>query len=222
MTVAFIAGATGLIGQHLLNNLLDDPRYQEVCVLVRQTLPIQHDKLVQIVDPMTQLETVQHRVQGHDVFCCLGTTQKKAGTRQAFRQVDYELPMALARGAKAHGSQHFLVVSAMGASARSPSFYSRTKGELELDLKSLGLPNLAILRPSLLLGKRSEKRLAEEIGQTVSRWLNPILPRHYRAIPAADVALALQAIARQPAKVKVYESGDLSVLARRQETLNCR
>lgn len=222
MTVAFIAGATGLVGQHLLKNLLEDPHYQEVCVLVRQTLPLQHDKLVQIVDPMTQPETVEQRVRGSDVFCCLGTTQKKAGSKQAFRQVDYALPMALAKGALAHGANHFLVITAMGASAQSPSFYSRTKGELELDLKSLGLPHLSVLRPSLLLGKRSEKRLAEEIGQTLSQWLNPILPRHFRAIPAEDVALAMQAIARQPAKVKVYESGDLSILARRQETLNCR
>jgi uncharacterized protein YbjT (DUF2867 family) len=216
MKTAFIAGASGLVGRALLNRLLVAPDYRQVTIMVRHSLPEHHDKLVQVVDPMTNEDSFVNSVQGDDIFCCLGTTQKKAGSQLAFRRVDYDLPMALAKAAKHNQAGHFIVISAMGASRNSFSFYSRVKGTLEQDLGNLRLNRLSIVRPSLLLGNRPEKRLLEDIGKQVSAIISPLIPANYRPIKADDVAAAMLAIARSTGETATYESGELLELAKNQ------
>lgn len=210
---ALVAGATGLVGGLLLQRLLEDPVYDEVKAVVRRSLPLRHPRLIQIIDPLTDLAPLAGALAADDWFCCLGTTRKKAGSREAFRRVDYDLPLALARLARQNNARHFLVISAMGASRRSPSHYSRVKGELEEALQALALPRLSILRPSLLLGERAESRPLEDVGQQLAGLLNPLMPRDLRAIAAEDVAVAMQAIAHGDGPSRTYLSGELKTLA---------
>lgn len=135
------------------------------------------------------------QVAADQTICALGTTIKKAGSREAFRQVDYEYPLMVARAALNAGSRHFLLVSAMGADANSPLFYNRVKGELEAAIFRLGFPRVSIFRPSLLLGDRREFRPGEAIGQVLGRWFRIAIPRQYQPIHARTVAAAMVRIA---------------------------
>jgi uncharacterized protein YbjT (DUF2867 family) len=140
------------------------------------------------------------------IVCALGTTMRAAGSREAFRRVDCEYPLAMARLGRRRGVAHFLLVSALGASPSSRVFYNRVKGEVERGLEELGFPSLTIVRPSLLLGDRGERRLAESIGQWVSR----IAPARWRGVPAARVAAALvRSIENPPLGLRVMENAEL-------------
>ncbi len=134
---ALLAGATGLIGGHVLTRLLAHPAYSRVEILVRRELPIRDPKLVQRVVDFERLEAVAGTA-AQDVFCCLGTTIGKAGSQEAFRRVDHDFPLALANFAKAAGAQQFLMVSSLGADSKSSVFYSRVKGETEHDVTAAG------------------------------------------------------------------------------------
>ena len=129
-----------------------------------------------------------------DLFCCLGTTIRKAGSREAFRRVDHDYPLALAKLGKAAGTQQFLLVSALGADAGSSVFYSRVKGETERDIAAIGLPKIVFMRPSILLGERHEQRPGEKAGIFIGKLIAPLLLgrlRKYRPIRADDVAAAM-------------------------------
>ena len=197
---ALLAGSTGLIGSHLLRRLLADARYERVSVLVRRPLAQTHPKLAVIVTDFSDLESLGSALQADDVFCCLGTTRAKAGSKQAFEAVDYELVMRLARATKAAGSRQFLVVSSMGASLAALAHYSRVKGRVERDLRTLGFAALQIIRPSLLLGERPESRTLEDIGQKLAPVVGSLLPERYKPIDADTVAAALlqAAISERP------------------------
>jgi uncharacterized protein YbjT (DUF2867 family) len=217
MKTALIAGATGLVGSALVAELLADANYGRVVALVRRPLTITHPKLVQVTVDFDRLDQYQDALQGDDLFCCLGTTIKKAGSQAAFRRVDYDYPLQLGRLARQQGVRQFLVVSALGASPRSRVFYNRVKGELEEALADLGLPALHIFRPSLLLGERSEQRPGERIAIALSRPLTPLLVgplRKYRPIAAAAVARAMRRVAlRAERGVHAYESDQIARLA---------
>lgn len=210
---ALVAGASGLVGGHVLDTLLEDTRYQQVHSLGRRALSRQHPRLVQHTVDFARLdEAALPRAQ--DAFCCLGTTLKKAGSQQAFRAVDHDAVLAFARAARAVGVQRFLVVTALGANARSRIFYNRVKGQVEEALASLGFDSLVILQPSLLLGERQEKRLGEQAAVVVSRALAPLLrPLGSRPIEARIVARAMVSLAREaPRGVRVVPSGELHAL----------
>ena len=196
---ALVAGATGLIGQELVDLLLQSDRYSEVRVLVRRPIEKQHPKLVSVVYDFDQPDASQ--VQGDDVFCCLGTTMKKAGSKEAFAKVDHEYPLQIACLAKQNGAAQYLIVTAMGADPGSAFFYNRVKGKVEEDLKGVGFDALHIFRPSLLLGDRDEKRLGEKIGEKVMKIFDPVMLgplRKYRAIEAAKVARAMLTATQDP------------------------
>jgi uncharacterized protein YbjT (DUF2867 family) len=204
MTVArtaVVAGATGLVGGHVVRALLDRPEYSRVTVLVRRKLDLVHPRLEQRLVDFDRLDEQADLFAGADVFCCLGTTIKKAGSQAAFRKVDYEYPLTLGRLARQQGARRFLLVSSMGANPQSGVFYSRVKGELENALAELGLPALLIFRPSLLLGERQEHRAGERIGAAVMKVVGPLMVgglRKYRAIHGRTVARAMVYAAGQP------------------------
>ncbi|GIQ71182.1 oxidoreductase [Xylanibacillus composti] len=195
---AILLGATGLVGQELLKMLLSSEDYGEVLAIVRRRLP-EREKLKQlVVDDWDALEEHAEWFEGAtDVFCCLGTTMKKAGTQVNFRKVDYDYPFMSARLAKATGAERFIIITAMGANAGSRVFYNRVKGELEAAIRELRLPSVAILRPSLLLGKRDEFRF----GEQAAAWLSKLMPfkaalMKYKPIPASTVAAVMLRVAQ--------------------------
>lgn len=216
MRSAVVIGATGLVGSELVKQLCDNPHYISVTTLSRRSLNFSHEKLVsRIVD----FDALQESDFGHaqDVFCCMGTTRKKAGSREEFEKVDVEYPLRVAQVAKKLGSSHFIVISAMGANENSRAYYNRVKGKLEKELIELEMPQLSIVRPSLLVGERDEFRIGEKMGEGALKVLNPTLLgplKKFRSIEAAQVAEAMIWIAlySQPVAVTVYESSELAEL----------
>jgi len=203
-----VAGASGLVGRELLRAALDDRAVATVHALVRRTLPLRHPKLIQHEVDFAALPPLP---PVDDVFIALGTTIRAAGSQAAFRKVDFDAVVAVARAAKAAGAIRLGVVSAMGADANSRVFYSRVKGETEAALAALGFGTLVVARPSLLVGDRpalgQPHRAGEEIGLKVSRWLAPLIPANYRPVTAAAVARTLLQAVRQTQGQRVLLSG---------------
>lgn len=194
MKTALIAGASGLIGKQLTYMLLEQKEYLKVIIMVRQELTIKHHKLEQRVVSYDHLRRDLEGLEADDVFCCLGTTMRKAGTRENFRKVDFQYVVDFAKLCKQKGIKNFYLVSALGADAQSSLFYNRVKAETEAEVQQIGFERLYIFRPSLLLGDRYELRLAEKVGGLVARALSPLMLgslRKYRPIKAVDVARAM-------------------------------
>lgn len=193
---ALVAGATGLVGRHLVNLLLDDPDVAEIVTLTRQPLALPHPKLRQCVVDFAYLRDFALPPL-HDFYCCLGTTIRRAGSQRAFREVDLVYPVMIAQMALAAGATQCLHVSAMGADPRSRVFYNRIKGEVEAELDRLSFRTVVTLRPSLLAGERAEFRAAERAALAVLRPLSFLLPARYRPVDAAAVARAMVVCARR-------------------------
>lgn len=213
---ALVVGASGLVGSHLLRRLLSNPAYASVESWGRRSLLAEHIKLTQRIVDFDQLAKEKSHFQFDHVFCALGTTIKKAGSSEAFRRVDYEYPLALARLAKASGAKCFLLVSALGANAQSSVFYNRVKGELEDAIAALAIPNTYFLRPSLLAGERQEHRAGERVGLLFAKIVRPLMIgplRRYRAIEADKVAAAMILAATQTLPSGVIESERIAALA---------
>ena len=216
---ALVAGGSGLVGGHVLRQLLEDPDYDRVTALTRRPLALTHKKLVQRVVDFDRLAEVGDFPRVHDVFCCLGTTIKQAGSQEAFRKVDLAYVVELGRMAVRHRASQFLVVTAVGADPRSRVFYNRVKGEAEEAVRRLQFDAIQIFRPSLLLGFRPQSRPAESIARVLSplvawAFLGPLA--RYRPIKAATVARAMVRIAREaPRGAHVYESDAIRRLGRR-------
>ncbi|KAA9332146.1 NAD-dependent epimerase/dehydratase family protein [Hymenobacter busanensis] len=211
---ALIAGATGLVGSYLLPLLLQSDRYAKVISVGRRPLPMVHPKLEQRVVDFEQLETQRLSLIADDVYCCLGTTMRQAGSKEAFYKVDYLYVVKLAALTAANFAAQFMVVSAMGADPASRFYYNRVKGDMEAAVRQAPFRAVHIFRPSLLLGQRSQQRLGEKIGAVVLRLINPLLIgplQHYRAVPAAAVAQAMLNAARQEGGgVRTYLSAEIA------------
>lgn len=204
-----LAGATGLVGSHVLQLLLADATWSHVVTVGRRTVSQRHDKLEQRMLDLGALDAVADLPHADDVFCCLGTTIKQAGSQPAFRRVDHDFVVALARAGLRLGATQFLLVSAIGADPASRVFYSRVKGEAEAAVRQLPYRGVQIFRPSLLLGERAEFRIGERVATLVAPALPLFLPgpfRRYRPIRAATVARAMVRIAREaPRGPNVFE-----------------
>ena len=207
---ALLAGATGLIGRDLLPLLLAADRYAKVIVVGRRPLDLQHPKLVQVVTELSQLEAVRLRLIADDVYCCLGTTRKQAGSKAAFYEVDFLFVVKLAAITAANFAAQFLVVSALGAEADSRFYYNRVKGEMENAVQQTPFRAIHIFRPSLLLGARAAPRLGERVGAVLLGLAGPLLRgrwRKYRPVAAATVAAAmLRAAEDDGGGVRVHSS----------------
>lgn len=217
MQNALIAGATGLVGKHLLFVLLNSNEYHKVYVLTRRPLEKRHPKLEEVLMDFDRLSE-QQLPAVDDVFCCLGTTMKKAGSKEAFRKVDFLYPYTLAQNALEQGAKQYMLVSAMGANRRSFFFYKRVKGEVEEGISKLsGYKTIGIFRPSLLLGEREEKRTGEAVAKKLMRFIKPLMVgplRKYRGIHARTVANGMLKVAQQPSRgVQLYESEEIKPLA---------
>ncbi len=213
---AIVVGATGLVGSHLIELLCESDEYVSVTAIARRNVDYKHPKLVvKIVDFDHLAES--HLEFAHEVFCCLGTTIKKAGSKDEFEKVDVEYPLRVAALAKNRRIPHFIVISAMGANEKSFAYYNRVKGKLEKELTELDFDQLSIIRPSLLVGNRKEFRLGEKTGEAVLKMVNPMMiggMKKFRSIEASQVALAMKVIALhgKQEKVVIYESGELATM----------
>jgi uncharacterized protein YbjT (DUF2867 family) len=211
---ALLAGASGLVGGECLRRLLDTQEYSSVVVVTRRDLGerVRHRKLRQFVVPFDRIDGLRGELRADHVFCALGTTIRKAGSQRKFREVDLEYPLQLARLARASGATHFSIVSALGASRSSPFFYSRVKGEVEEELRRMGWPSLAILRPSVIAGSRTESRPLERLSEHLLRFA----PGAYRPVAASDIAAAMVSVALEsPPGTTILESRDIVAAARR-------
>lgn len=192
---ALVIGATGLVGAELVRQLLDSPHYKQVIALVRRALPLEHPKLRQEIFDFDHPDAA--KVHGDDLFCAMGTTLAKAGSKEAQYKIDCTYPVEVGKIARANGVKRYLLVSSIGADARSGNFYLRTKGDLEETIAGLGFEAFVSARPSFLLGDRQEFRLGEKIGIVLVEAFRFMIPKKYRGIQAAQVAAALIAWANQ-------------------------
>lgn len=198
---ALIAGASGLVGGFCLQRLLKDERYGAVHSLVRSATPQQHPRLSERVVDFGKLDQIGDFPAVDDVYCCLGTTIGKAGSKEAFEKVDHDYVIALASVARKNNAQRFMLVSALGADPLSSVFYNRTKGRTEVELQQLDYPSLHIFRPSLLTGPRKEFRLGERLATPLAALLRPVLLgtlARYRSVHADHVASCMIKAAFSP------------------------
>ena len=196
---ATLVGATGLIGNYLLEKLLNDSYFDTVRILIRRPIDITHPKLEKKIVDFNDSDSLLVALNNSDVlFCAIGSTMKKVkGDKEAYRKIDFDIPVKLARFCKMTGCEKFILVSSAGANSKSRNFYQRLKGETDEAVKGSGVKIIQIMRPSLLLGERKEFRLGENIGKAVMTSLSFLIPEKYKAIQGRDVAKVMLALAKK-------------------------
>jgi uncharacterized protein YbjT (DUF2867 family) len=193
---AVVIGASGLIGNHLVEQLLRDEYFGSIRVLVRKSLAFNHPKLQQVIVNFNSIDDYTTKFgKGDIIFCCVGTTQKKVkGDKIAYEKVDHDIPVNAAQIGVDNGFKKFLVISSIGANPTSTNFYLRLKGKMEKDIKQFSLRSISILRPSMLLGKRNESRPGEKFGQKFMKAISFLFFggfKKYHPIKGEDVAKAM-------------------------------
>ncbi len=191
MSKVLILGSTGLVGKHVLQEVVKSDRFSSVTALVREKQFHSEGKVKEIVFDFKNQLLLESLQPVHHVFCCLGTTIKKAGSKKNFRFVDYDLPLRFAKWAEQTKAESFSIVTSMGADAMSNFFYNKVKGEIEDEIIKLNIPTIKIFRPSLIMGKRDELRIGELIGKTIFFFVNPIMigsAKKYKGIKAKMIA----------------------------------
>ncbi len=194
MKSALIIGATGLVGRHLLEQLLHNENYGRIVTITRRPLEFSHEKLEQHVIRLDELDQHKDLFAVDIVFCTLGTTMKKAKTKEQFVKVDFDYPLVVAKLAKECEVSQFFIVTAMGANQHSPFFYNQVKGNVEAAIRELSLPTFYIIRPSLILGERDESRFGEDIGQKVTKAIPYLFKgplERFKPNEAASIASAM-------------------------------
>jgi len=210
---ALIAGATGLVGNAILQQLLSDDQYEKIIVITRKPIETEHFKIVHQQLDFENIGSLKTDVPVDDVFCALGTTIKTAGSQDAFYKVDYTYVVNLGKWSAQNRVKRFIIVSAMGADIKSGIFYNRVKGEMEAAVRQLNIQQIQIFRPSLLMGNRHEKRAGEKIAQGFMGalgflFVGPLLK--YKGIHAEVVAKAMIKAAKQDAPgFTIYNSGEM-------------
>ncbi|AKD02225.1 oxidoreductase [Pontibacter korlensis] len=208
---ALIAGASGLVGGHLISLLLKSERYSQIISVGRHELPLIHPKLDQQIVNFDKIKDYAADMVADDVFCCLGTTIKKAGSKENFYKVDHTYVTQLAETTARKGAIQFLVVSAMGADPASFVFYNKVKGEMERDVQQQPFNSIHIFRPSLLLGERDEKRTGEDLAGKLMKPLSGLMVgplEKYKPVEAEAVAKAMLAAAKQETPGKHIHPSD--------------
>jgi uncharacterized protein YbjT (DUF2867 family) len=209
---ATLIGATGLIGSHLLEELLNDPYFDAVRILIRRPLEISHPKLEKKIVDFSDSDSLLVALSNSNVvFCSIGTTNKKVkGDKEAYRKIDFDIPVNLARFCKMTGCKKFVLVSSAGANSKGMNFYIKLKGEVEETVKTVGIKSLHIMRPSLLLGERKESRTGEGMGKIFMTTFSFLIPAKYKAIHGRTVAKAMIAASKDSAEgVFIHENKEM-------------
>ncbi|WP_297764549.1 NAD(P)H-binding protein [uncultured Muriicola sp.] len=191
---AIILGATGLTGGLLLNELLEDHRYDTIKIFSRSTSQVRHPKLKEFLGDLLSLSNFKSDFKADEVYCCIGTTKSKTPDKERYRSIDYGIPVAAAQLCKENDITIFLVISALGADAESGIFYNKIKGEMEKAVLKQGIAHTYILQPSIIGGQREERRLGEWIAKKLFIVFNILLQgplKKYRSIQALSIAKAM-------------------------------
>jgi uncharacterized protein YbjT (DUF2867 family) len=214
---AIVFGATGLVGNLLLEEMETAKEYSMIRIFVRQTTGITLPGIEEIVTDFSDRESLAGQVRGDDLFICLGTTIKKAGSIANMEKIDRDLPVIVARMAHNNGTKRIAVVSSIGATTSSKNYYLRIKGEMEQGIIELGFERTVIVRPSMLLGDRKEKRAGEIIGKVMMKTVQPLLAgkmKKFRAIHGRDVARSMITLVQGEPGISIIESDELQRIAK--------
>lgn len=216
MKKAILFGATGFIGSYLLEELLNNPAYEQITVVVRKELGKSHPKLKTLIGDFEALNKLKNEFVADDVFITLGTTKKNTPNRKEYYQIDHDYPVLASKLAKEMGAKSVLIVTAVGANENSSIFYSKMKGEVERDLITLDFQHTHIFQPSMILGNRKENRPSEKLFQKITKLINPLLGgkmSKYRGIEGEEIAIAMNNAAQiQTEKVKIYQWKEMQEL----------
>lgn len=221
--IAVVFGATGLVGKELVELLAEDKHYKEIIVFNRRSQIYASPKITQIIATLDEIDHFTDKIKGNDLFCCLGTTIKKAGSRENFEFVDYVVPVKLARIASINGFNSFIAISSLGAERITKNFYLNTKGKMEKGIQQFDINNTVVMRPSILLGPRKEFRLGESIGKFIMKAITLLLVgklKPYRPVSAKTVALAMIKAANYRNNKFHYDSEEIHLLARIKKSID--
>ena len=213
MKTALLFGASGLVGNHLLNQLISNNNYSKIKLFVRSSIDISDPKIEIIQTDFNNLENHKEDIKGDDCFFCIGTTKKNSPDKNEYKRVELDVPKEIAQIAKSNSVNSFVFVSSGYADPKSSGDYLRFKGEVEEELKKLNFPKLGIMRPSFLLGDRKEKRIGEKIGIFVFKLLSPLFLgplKKMKPIHSATVAKAMIAITQNDSSQTIFESNEIS------------
>ena len=215
MRTALLFGSSGLVGGHLLNQLIKDTNYSKIKLFVRSVPEISNPKIVIIKTDFNDLENHKEDIRGDDCFFCIGTTKKNSPDKDEYRRVELDIPREVAKIAKSNLVNSFIFVSALYANPKSSGEYIRFKGQVEEELKELNFSKLAIMRPSFLVGNRKEKRASETIGIFVFKLLSPLLLgplRKMKPIHSETVAKSMIRAANENLEKNIFESNEIDEL----------
>ena len=215
MKTALLFGASGLVGNHLLNQLISNNNYSKIKLFVRSTINISDPKIEIIQTDFKNLENHKEDIIGDDCFFCIGTTKKNSPDKNEYQRIELEVPKQIAQIAKSNSVNSFVFVSSGYADPKSSGDYLKFKGEVEEELKRLNFPKLGIMRPSFLLGDRKEKRIGEKIGIFVFKLLSPLFLgplKKMKPIHSATVAKAMISSANKNLEKNVFESNEIAEL----------
>ena len=213
---AIILGASGLTGQELLRKLIIDERYQTIKLFSRKKTENTSSKVIEIVGNLLTLENFKEDFNADEVFVCIGTTAKKTPDKIMYKNIDFGIPASASKLAKENHIPTFIVVSAMGANAKSSVFYNKTKGEMEQAVLSEKIKHTYILRPSIIGGNRNENRPMEKIGIAIFKLLQPLMVgklKKYRIIEAENISKAMIYLANEKPGLQIIESDKIQELA---------
>lgn len=214
---AIVFGATGLVGNLLLEEMEAAKTYLTIRIFVRQATGITLPGIEEIVTDFSDRENLAGKVRGDDLFICLGTTIKKAGSIANMEKIDRDLPVMVAKMAHDNGTKRIAVVSSIGATPSSRNYYLRIKGEMEQGIIEIGFERTVIVRPSMLLGDRKEKRAGEIMGKVMMKTVQPLLAgkmKKFRAIHGRDVARAMITLVQGGPGISIIESDELQRIAK--------
>lgn len=214
---AIILGASGLTGSILLEKLLKDDRYNKIKLFNRSKLDLNHEKVEQHVVDLFDLDNYRDHFLADEVYCCIGTTKKKTPDQKVYRRIDFGIPVTAAKLCKANGINTFSVISSIGAKSGSSNFYLKTKGEMEAAVLEQNIPNTYILRPSLIVGNRQEKRAGEKFSLMMMKLFNPLMfggMKKYRSINAATIVDCMIKLANSPQDINIVESDMIEKIVR--------
>jgi len=210
---AVVFGPTGLVGSELVKELINDFTYDKIITVTRRNLEMENPKVEQLIlEDYSHFKQLRDRLDAVVYYCCIGTTIKKAGSKEEFARVDLEIPKMIAQMADMLSINYMVVISSLGADPNSGNFYLRTKGEMEKSVRHLYSGNLKILRPSLLMGKRSEFRFGEKVSVYFMKYFGwafagPL--KRFRGIAAINVARAMIKVSQYPSEKVIYESDEI-------------
>lgn len=210
---AIILGATGLTGGILLDKLLSDSAFSKIKLFSRSSVGKQHPKIEEHIINLFKLKDHEQKFLADVVFCCIGTTKARTPDKEKYKKIDYGIPVNAAKLCKKNGIDTFIVMSSMGADPESSTFYNKVKGEMEREVLKQGIKNTFILQPSLLGGKRSEKRMGERIAQFFMRAFGFLLPNKYKIIEPETIALAMRRLAKKGHDEEVITSDKIKDIA---------